>query len=135
MDTAPAMEHDGLRPEVQLLRDFAWIDLHGVGGRTAEVEYRLGTGQLMSMAAGGSGVNSSPARPPFAAYEVLFSEDPPRFWRRYTDEAEMVYACVPRMLLTHYVVRSGGIQWRSERIVEPKAPQGPTYPQGACIRW
>lgn len=134
MDAALAM-HDGPRPEVQLLRDFSWIDMHGVHGRTAEVEYRLGTGQMMSLAAGGSGVKSSPGSPPFLTYEVIFSEDPPRFWRRYTDSAGMVYANVPRTLLTHYVVRSGGILWRSERIVEPKGPALPFLPQGACFRW
>lgn len=134
MDAAHAM-HDGPRPEVQLLRDFAWIDQHGVGGRTAEVEYRLGNGQHMSMAAGGSGVNASPALPPFAAYEVLFDEDPPRFWRRYTDATGMVYANVPRTLLTHYVVRNGGIEWRSERIIEPKRIEAAFFSPGGCIRW
>lgn len=131
----PATLSEGLRPEVQLLRDFAWMDLHGVNGRTAEVEYRLGSGQLMSMAAGGSGVHCAPERPPYSLYEVLFDADPPRFWRRYTDSAGMVYAHVPRILITHYVVRSGGIDWRDERIIEPKRSGFPPIPPGACFRW
>lgn len=133
--SVPAALSEGLRPEVQLLRDFAWIDLHGVNGRTAEVEYRLGSGQLMSMAAGGTGVHASPVRPPFTLYEVLFDADPPRFWSRYTDSAGMVYAYVPRVLITHYVVRNGGIEWRDERIIEPKRSGPSFFPGGGCIRW
>jgi hypothetical protein len=133
--TMPAALSEGLRPEVQLLRDFAWIDLNGVNGRTAEVEYRLGCGQLMSMAAGGSGVHSSPDRSPYSFYEVLFDADPPRFWQRYTDSAGMVFANVPRILITHYVVRNGGIEWRDERVIEPKTKALPLLPQGGCFRW
>lgn len=135
MSVAPTMQHDGLRPEVQLLRDFAWIDLNGVEGCTAEVEYRLESGQMMSIAAGGRGAHSSPVAPPFQAYEVLFVEEAPRFWHRYTDSVGMVYAHVPKMLITHYVVRNGGIVWRDERIIEPKKKAPPPLPAGGCFRW
>ena len=133
MSAAPAMPL-GPRPEVQLLRDFTWIDLHGINGCTAEVEYRLGTGQMMSMSAGGSGVHASPG-PSYPDYEVIFDADPPRFWRKYTDDAGMVYAFVPRTLLTHYVVRNGGIEWRSDRVIYPKRKPPLFFTGGACIRW
>ena len=100
-------------PAVVVLRDFQWMDLAGAEGVTAEVEYGLVNGQTMTVAAGGR-THSSPAAPPFVTYEVGLVHDPPRFWKRFTDDVGLIYACVPRLLISHYVVRSGGIRW-SER--------------------
>jgi len=104
-----------VNPAVQVLRDFEWMDLAGVDGVTAEVEYGLISGHMMSVMAGGPGMHSTPDRPPFTAYEVGFSGDTPRFWRRYTDDVGIIYAHVPRLLISHLVVRSGGIRYSERR--------------------
>lgn len=94
---------------------FAWLDEHGGGPVTAEVELRLGNGALMTVLAGGPGVRSSPPGPPFSTYEVLVDHEPPRFWNRYTDDVGMLFAFVPRLLVAHHVIRHGGIDEASFR--------------------
>lgn len=107
-------------PAVVVLRDFTWMDLAGVDGVTAEAEYYLVSGQTMTVAAGGRRTHSSPDRPPYTTYEVALAQDPPRFWKRYSDDIGLVYANVPRLLISHYVVRSGGIRHYERRTIYPK---------------
>lgn len=88
---------------------FEFMDHSGIGGRTAEAHLVLGNGHQITVRAGG-GVHSSAGVNGHATYEVLMTDDAPRFWRRYTDTAGVVYAYVPRLLVTHYVTRSGGVR-------------------------
>lgn len=106
MSALPSTQHT----DVVLLRAFAYLNSEGVAGRTAEVHLSLQSGDQISIRAGGPGIHSTPAIAPFTAFEVLSSSDTePKFWRRYTDSAGVLFANVPALLITHFVHRSGGI--------------------------
>lgn len=107
------------RPEVPILRAFAWINENGVNGAAATVEFGLGNGGGITFGAGGSGRTSSPSHPPFATYEVMLDGESPRFWRRYTDEIGIQFANVPPLLISHYVIRNGGVVWSDYRATRP----------------
>lgn len=106
----------GPAPEVVLLRLFEHLDQHGVDGAIASVDMVLANGQQMCVSAGGPGIQCYPALPPFHAYEVYFAEDPPRFWHQYADDALLVFANVPRLLITHHITRAGGIREASRTV-------------------
>ena len=92
----------------------SYLDDAGRNGNTASVELVLGNGQIMTIKAGGSGIHSGPVFPPFENYEVILDRTPPRFWSKYTDKAGMVYAHIPRLLLTHHITRRGGVSQMSQ---------------------
>lgn len=101
---------------------FSYIDLYGSRRRTAEVFIETVSGEHLTVRAGGVGVRSLPAgRPgPFEGYEVLVDHDPPRFWRRYSDESGgSLYAEVPRLLISHHIIRRGGIARVDWEVKEP----------------
>lgn len=98
--------HDGTD---RIAEVFEHLDSAGGPVVVAEAILSLGNGTEMTVRAGGLGDLSSPARPPFSSYEVFLDHDPARFWRRYTDDDQLLYRHVPRMLVTHHVVRHGGI--------------------------
>ena len=89
---------------------FSFLDAKGGGNVTASAEIVLRNGQIMTIRAGGPGTHSRPSSPPFEAYEVLLDHDPPRFWRRYNAVGSCLYDQVPGMLVTHHVIRRGGIE-------------------------
>ena len=98
-----------LSREAQLAAVVSFLDDAGVRGKTAEAQLVLGNEDLITVRAGGPGVRSWPAEAPYSTYEVVTSGEPPRFWHRYTDSAQVVYAYVPRLLIAHHISRSGGI--------------------------
>lgn len=116
MSAAPSPVMSGPAPEVVLLRLFEHLDRHGVDGAIAAVDMVLANGQQMCVSAGGPGVQCFPAHPPFQKYEVLFSEDPPRFWHQYADDDLLIFANVPRLLITHHITRAGGIREASRTV-------------------
>jgi len=87
---------------------FDCLDAQASSEAVAEAHIKLGNQDLMTVRAGGSGTHCWPSRPPFESYEVLLDHDPARFWSKYTDMAGMVYARVPRLLVTHHITRHGG---------------------------
>lgn len=90
---------------------FSFIDDAGVDGGTGEAVITLGSNVEMTVRAGGPGIQSWPARPAFQQYEVMLDGDVPRFWTRYGDDfGGALFARVPKLLITHHVVRSGGIR-------------------------
>ena len=93
----------------QLRKLFAYLDAEGVGGKTASAELVLGSGDIVTIRAGGPGVHSGPSSSPFEDYEVLLDHEPCRFWARFTDQVGMVYAHVPALLVAHHVLRHGGV--------------------------
>jgi hypothetical protein len=107
-------------PEVTLLRLFEHLDQHGIDGAIAEVELQLRSGQHMTVGAGGPGVHCAPDFPPFDTYEVVLDHDPPRFWSRYTDDVGLVFANVPRLLISHHITRSGGVLEASRTVRRAK---------------
>ena len=94
---------------VQIDDVFGYIDRRGGPLMVAEVELGLASGQHMTVRAGGGVVTSSPLDPPFTHYEVWLDHDAPRFWRKYSDAEQLVFAGVPRLLVMHHITRSGGI--------------------------
>jgi hypothetical protein len=119
--------------DVQILRIFAYLDLHGSQRATSEVQLGLANGQNMSIAAGGRGVKSAPLGAPFLLYEVALDHDPPRFWSKYTDDVGLLYAFVPRLLICHHVIRHGGID--QYRYLSPTSKPGPMWAVTACFGW
>ena len=109
------------RRDRTIARIFDYIDIEGTDGRTAEVSMTLGTGDFMTVRAGGQGIHALPASAPFETYEVLTDHDPPRFWSRYTDSVGAIYAHVPRLLIAHHITRHGGIEY-VETTSEVKTP-------------
>lgn len=106
MSVRPNTQHT----DVVLLRALTHLNSEGVDGRTAEAHLTLQSGDQITIRAGGPGIHSMPAAAPFTAYEVLSSSDTePKYWRKYTDGAGVVFANVPALLIAHYVHRSGGI--------------------------
>ena len=99
--------HDGTD---LLMEGFAYIDSRGGPVVIAEAEFALGNGVNMTVRAGGGAVTSSPSDPPFAAYEVMLDHDPARFWRRFTDDDQLLYSNVPKMLVAHHAIRRGGVR-------------------------
>lgn len=121
----------GPRLDVQILRIFQYLDLAGGERRTAVAHLALLNNQNMTLSAGGSGVQSSPARPPFQAYEVILDHDPPRFWRRFTED-ELLYAKVPKLLISHHIIRHGGLD--SYQCLD-EGSWLPEDPGSACPEW
>jgi hypothetical protein len=119
--------------DVQILRIFAYLDLHGSQRATSEVQLGLANGQNMSVAAGGRGVKSSPLGAPYLMYEVALDHDPPRFWKRFTDDVGLLYAFVPRLLICHHIVRHGGID--QYQYLAPASKPGPEWNVSACFGW
>ncbi|HEY5787526.1 MAG TPA: hypothetical protein VIT65_22400 [Microlunatus sp.] len=83
---------------------FAHIDAYGDIGSAAGAELSLNNGQHMTVQAGGDLVEASP----FAAYTVFLDHDPPRFWKRFGNDDPLIYLHVPRLLVTHHIIRHGG---------------------------
>jgi hypothetical protein len=119
--------------DVQILRIFKYLDLHGSQRATSEVQLGLVNGQNMSIAAGGRGVKSAPLGPPFLTYEVTLDHDPPRFWNKYTDDVGLLYAFIPRLLISHHITRHGGID--QYRFLAPASKPGPLWTAPACFGW
>lgn len=89
---------------------FRFIDESGVNGKTAEAHLVLGNDDVVTVRAGGPGIHSRPAPGGgYEQYEVLTDGVPPRFWSRYGDSAGVLFACVPRLLVSHLITRNGGI--------------------------
>ena len=99
---------DVRRTDVVLLRAFSHLNMAGAGGCTGVVHLTLGSGDQVTMRAGGPGIHSSPA-PPYADYEVLSNAEP-KYWRRYSDGENALYVHVPALLVSHFVFRSGGVR-------------------------
>lgn len=97
------------RRGIQLPSVFRFLDEAGVQGKTAEAHLLLGNEEQMTLRAGGPGIHSWPASGPYESLEVLMAGDPPRFWSRYGDSGGVVFARVPKLLITHHVARSGGM--------------------------
>lgn len=75
-----------------------------------QVQVTLRNASLMAIRAGGRGTHSWPESPPFMLYEVLVSEEPPRFWTKYADSnSYSVYDKVPKLLICHHIIHSGGM--------------------------
>lgn len=88
-----------------------YINEHGSIQRTAIAQILLPRGDLLTMSGGGHGVRSHRRGTRFDTLEVLLSGEPPRFWNRYAGSAaDVLFAYVPTMLVTHYVTRAGGAQ-------------------------
>jgi hypothetical protein len=85
---------------------FSHIDSRGSPDSIAGAELSLNNGQHMTVQAGGDLAEE----PPFPAYTVMLDHDPPRFWKRFGDDAQLIYLRVPRLLVTHHVIRHGGAQ-------------------------
>ena len=97
----------GDNPDLEVM--FGWIDRAGVTARTAQVSMSLSNRSQMTIRAGGAGIHSWPPEPPFELYEVLISEEPPKFWNKYSDvNGVTLYDKVPRLLICHHIIRSGG---------------------------
>lgn len=89
---------------------FAYIDEQGGPLVIAMAELVLGNNSTMTLQAGGGDLTLSPSTPPFETYQVLLDQEPPRFWRRYTEKDDVyIYSHVPRLLVTHHIVRHGGL--------------------------
>jgi hypothetical protein len=88
---------------------FDQLNTIGTARRTAVVNMSLGNNTQMTIRVGGPGINSWPPTPPFEAYEVLVSGAPPRFWSKYSDSAASMYDRVPKLLICHHIIRSGGM--------------------------
>src|SRR5580765_6959433 len=88
---------------------FAYLDLKGARWTLAEAEIELGSGESLTVRAGGGLVTSQPTGPPFVNYEVMAEAEPPKYWVPYSDLDGLVYAHVPRLLVTHLITRRGGI--------------------------
>lgn len=101
---------------VNLLRAFAHLDLRAEEHVEAQAELELATGQCLTICAGGPAAQAGPAGGPFNDYEVVVDHDPPRFWRRYADSNQLIYSHVPKMLIAHHVIRSGGAKSLSAGI-------------------
>lgn len=89
---------------------FRFLDEAGVQGKTAVAHLVLGSEEQITVRAGGPGIHSWPVSGPYQQYEVLTSDEAPRFWSKYGDAAGVLYARVPRLLLTHLVTRRGGVR-------------------------
>lgn len=87
---------------------YSYLDETGTKEQAAQVHVQMGNHQCITVAAGGSGKHSWPAFSPYQCYEVILDHEPARFWNKYTDSAGLVYSCVPRLLVTHHIVRHGG---------------------------
>ena len=47
--------------------------------------------------------------------------DPPRFWTKYSDSDQLLYARVPKLLIAHHITRHGGIKaMECERTMRKK---------------
>jgi hypothetical protein len=91
---------------------FSYLDLYGSIRCTAEVVIELANTECLTIRAGGAGTHSLPAGAsgPYTCYEVLLDHEPARFWTKYGHEdSGVLYAEVPRLLITHHIVRRGGI--------------------------
>ena len=105
-----------------LLRAFDHIDAQAGPLTIARVEITLGNRETMSIAAGGGLVTASPPAAPFTHYEVILDHDPARFWRRFTDGDQLLYSNVPQLLVSHHVIRHGGVH-QMECTTSFAAPQ------------
>ena len=94
----------------KLKRLFTYLDTEGSAQRTASVEVVLGSGEAITVRAGGPGVHSGPSCSPYENYEVLMDHEPERHWSRFTDQVGMVFAHVPALVVAHHMVRHGGIE-------------------------
>jgi hypothetical protein len=93
-----------------IVEAFDYIDAEGSPAVSAEAELYLGNGQSMTIRAGGALPSSAPVVAPFTHYEVILDHDPPRFWKRFSEEGDLlVYDCVPRLHIAHHAVRHGGV--------------------------
>lgn len=102
--------------DIDVASIYDYLDSVGTSKQAAQVHVQMGNHQCITVSAGGSGLRSWPAFSPFASYEIILDHEPARFWTRYTDSARMVYACVPRLLVTHHIIRHGGVY---QLITEP----------------
>ena len=100
---------------------YDYLDSAGTEKRAAQVHVEMGNHQCLTVSAGGSGLRSGPAFAPYSSYEVILDHEPARFWTKYTDSAGMVYAHVPKLLLTHHITRHGGIDSIICELARPKA--------------
>jgi len=89
---------------------FRFLDEAGTDGKTAAAHVVLGNDEQITVRAGGPGIHSWPASGPYEQYEVLTDGVTPRFWHRYGDAAGVLYAKVPRLLVTHHIIRCGGVR-------------------------
>ena len=87
---------------------YNYLDATGTSKRAAQVHVQMGNHQCITVTAGGSGKHSWPAFSPYQSYEVILDHEPARFWTKYTDSAGLVYSCVPKLLVTHHIIRHGG---------------------------
>lgn len=93
----------------RLLTAFQYIDEQGGPVVVARAELMLGNGEAMTISAGGGLVTASPPAAPFTHYEVILDHEPARFWRRFTDDDRLLYSNVPQLLVSHHVIRHGGL--------------------------
>lgn len=96
-------------PQACISSVLAWIDSTSTEELTAEATLTLGNGSLMSVRAGGPTKAELGAPGVPATYEVDLDHEPARFWNRYTSVGTIIYAYVPRLLVTHHVVRRGEV--------------------------
>ena len=97
--------------DVRLMRMFVHLDTYANGSDTAVATASLSGARLLTVRAGGPGTLSGPLGGPFTHFEVLMDHEPPRFWTRYGHDVEgVLFACVPRLLISHYVISTGGIR-------------------------
>jgi hypothetical protein len=101
------MTASGSSSEIEAI--FDRLDTIGRIDRTAQVSMNLANNSMMTLRAGGPGVHSWPPTPPFEDYEVLVTNEPPRFWHKYSDDAISMYDKVPKLLVRHHIIRSGGM--------------------------
>ena len=91
---------------------FDYLDTTGLVNRTARCSMILGNRTMITVCAGGPGIGSWPAQPPFLCYEVLVDCQVPRTWKSFATPnsgADSVYLMVPRLLISHYLHISGGV--------------------------
>lgn len=94
---------------VLLLRMLRFLQVKASDRTVAEVEALLANGHLICVRAGGISMVADPAGGDASTYEVLLDHDPPRFWIPYGNGRQSLFTRVPRLLLCHLIIRSGGI--------------------------
>ena len=87
-----------------------YLDRYGGERDTAEATIALPRGRYLNVRAGGPETHSTAGGTGFTHFEVLLDHEPPRFWTRYGGSTSL-FAQVPRLLVAHHVVRSGGPCW------------------------
>lgn len=97
-------------PVIRLMRMFVHLDTYASGEDTAVANATLSGARMLTVRAGGSAA-AGPSGGPFTTFEVLMDHDPPRFWTRYERESQGCrFSFVPRLLVSHYVISTGGIR-------------------------